>query len=154
VNLKFDADAKGTQSVTDSSNGMQEYRQHSDEQEQYIVCVDDDPNFLRSLSFLLPENITSEGHGKAWYRVLYLENALEALNCVRDLLAERQSVAMVISDQKMPQMKGTEFLDQIRKISPDSVRVLLTGYAGLESAIEAINNKLLDKYRTYALTTG
>jgi len=118
------------------------------DEEYYVLCVDDDPNFLKSLSFIFPERITPEDQGNTRYRVLYLENPVEALSTVRELVAEGRSVAMVISDQKMPQVRGTDFLGEIRKISPDSVLVLLTGYAGLDSAIEAINNKLLDKYLT------
>src|SRR5262245_28941411 len=55
---------------------------------------------------------------------------------------------MLISDQKMPQMKGTEFLSRAREVTGESVRVLLTGHAGIESAITAINERLLDKYLT------
>jgi len=118
------------------------------EEEQYIICVDDDADFLKSLSFLFSERITSEDKNGVWYKILYLENANEALNTLRHLLAEKQVVAMMISDQKMPQMKGTEFLGEVRKISPETILVMLTGHAGLDSAIEAINNKLLDKYLT------
>ena len=120
----------------------------SSEEEQFIICVDDDPNFLKSLSFIFPERSTSDSPDKVWYRVLYLTDPLEALSILRDLVAESRSVAMVVSGQKMPQMKGTAFLGEVKKISPDSILILLTGYAGLDSAIESINNKLLDKYLT------
>ncbi len=120
----------------------------SAEEEQYIICVDDDLNFLKSLSFIFPERSAPDNLDKVWYRVLYLEDPLKALSTLHDLIAESRSVAMVMSDQKMPQMKGTAFLSEVKKISPDSILVLLTGYAGLDSAIESINNKLLDKYLT------
>jgi signal transduction histidine kinase/FixJ family two-component response regulator len=116
--------------------------------DQHILCVDDDPDFLKSLEFFLPEQINQSGSTDFWYRFLFLDNPKEALGALRDLTSERETVAMVISDQKMPQMKGTEFLGEAKKIAPDSIRVLLTGHAGIESAITAINEHLLDKYVT------
>src|SRR3972149_5307847 len=116
--------------------------------EQYIFCVDDDGNFLKSMEYLLPEKINKSCEQTAGYRCLFYDNPLNALDIIKDINSEGDAVAMIISDQKMPQMKGIEFLIETKKIYPDSVRVLLTGYAGLESAITAINNNLLDKYFT------
>src|SRR3972149_367867 len=117
-------------------------------EEQYILCVDDDSNFLKSMEYLLPEKINKSCEQTAGYRCLFYDNPLNALDIIKDINSEGDAVAMIISDQKMPQMKGIEFLSETKKIYPDSVRVLLTGYAGLESAITAINNNLLDKYFT------
>lgn len=116
--------------------------------EEHILCVDDDRDFLKSLEFFLPDQINSTMSPKYWYRFLFIDNPAEALAILRELSSDRETIAMVISDQKMPQMKGTEFLEETKKISPESIRVLLTGHAGLESAITAINNHLLDKYLT------
>lgn len=116
--------------------------------EQHILCVDDDRDFLKSLEFFLPEQVNKEKMPNLWYRFLFVDNPKEALGILQELRTTSETVAMVISDQKMPQMKGTEFLEEAGKISPDSIRVLLTGYAGLESAITAINDHLLDKYLT------
>ncbi len=116
--------------------------------EQHILCVDDDRDFLKSLEFFLPENINKEAVSEYWYRFLFVDNPKEAIELLKDLRTANETVAMVISDQKMPQMKGTELLEEAGKITPDTIRVLLTGYAGLESAITAINNHLLDKYLT------
>lgn len=116
--------------------------------EQHIICVDDDPDFLKSLEFFLPEQINRGIPSNLWYNFLFLDNPLDALDIFRELTANRETVAMVISDQKMPRMKGTEFLAETKNVSKDTVRVLLTGYAGLESAITAINKHLLDKYLT------
>lgn len=118
------------------------------QEEQYILCVDDDMNFLKSISFTLCEKINPIGQISPWYRFAFLNNPIQALEMLGELLEDGRSVAMVISDQKMPQMKGTDFLAEVNKFFPYSMRVLLTGYAGLESAIEAINKKLLDKYLT------
>ncbi|MCL6584189.1 MAG: EAL domain-containing protein [bacterium] len=119
-----------------------------DPAEHLIICVDDDQNFLKSLEFFLPEKINQETDGQTWYRFLFFDNPHLALDTLKELIASQETVAMVISDQKMPSMKGTEFLAEVKKISQHSIRVLLTGYAGVESAVVAINENLLDKYLT------
>ncbi len=60
-------------------------------------------------------------------------------------LAERH-YAVVISDQQMPEMKGTDFLKKARDISPDTARLLLTGYMDMDAAIQAINDGAVYKY--------
>jgi response regulator RpfG family c-di-GMP phosphodiesterase len=55
------------------------------------------------------------------------------------LVHENPTYACVVSDMRMPEMNGTQFLKQVREISPDTTRLLLTGYADLNSTIEAIN---------------
>ncbi len=134
--------------MIDSNHDLLITKSSSAEEEQYIICIDDDLNFLKSLSFIISEKVSVDTQDKVWYKVLYLGNVMEALSTLRHLLSENQSVAMVITDQRMPQMKGTEFLAEVKQLSPETILVLLTGYAGLDSAIEAINNKLLDKYLT------
>lgn len=134
--------------MIDESHGCRKDDQRSDQDAEYIVCVDDDPNFLKSLSFLFSDRLANQDRGGASYRILYLDDVLDALNTIKELLAEGLSVAMVISDQKMPKERGIDFLAEVKGISPDSVLVLLTGFAGLESAIEAINRQVLDGYLT------
>lgn len=68
------------------------------------------------------------------YQVLTANNANEAF----DLLA-RQPVGVVLSDQRMPDMLGSDFLDQVRMLYPDAVRILFTGYTDFTSAQKAIN---------------
>jgi len=116
--------------------------------EQLVICVDDDQDFLKSLEFFLPDRINQGEDGQVSYRFLFFDNPVKALDDLRDLVESREVVAMVISDQKMPCMKGTEFLSEVKKISRQTIRVLFTGYAGVESAIMAINENLLDKYLT------
>jgi PAS domain S-box-containing protein len=114
--------------------------------EWHVVCVDDDSDFLRSLSVMLSNQINSEDD--VWYQFSFFDRPGDALEFMIEVGKEGKTVAMVISDQRMPQMSGTDFLARGRAIFPDCMRVLLTGYAGLESAIDAINRQLLDKYLT------
>ncbi len=133
--------------MINSNNNLSTSKPSSVEEEQYIICVDDDPSFLKSLSFIFSEKALENQDG-VWYKILYLQHTGEALDTMHHLIAENQSIAMVICDQRMPQMNGTEFLREVRKHSPITILILLTGYADLDSAIEAINDKLLDKYLT------
>ena len=89
------------------------------------VLVVDDPNILNSLTPLLRER---------GVRALRAGNGEEALKIVR-----KRPVAVVVSDNLMPGIRGVELLSRVRDVSPDTVRVLLTGYADLPTAIEAIN---------------
>lgn len=90
-----------------------------------ILIVDDQPFVLGVL-----EEILSRGP----YDVATAESGDEALK-----ILERDTVDVVISDEVMPGMPGSEFLSIVRKQYPDIVRIILTGHASLESAIRAIN---------------
>jgi len=100
-----------------------------------ILCVDTDPTLLDALSRLFL------GRG---IRVLRAGNGEEALGIVRG-----ESVAVVVADNLLPGMRGVELLSRIRDLSPDTVRILLTGQADLPTAIEAIRlgeaSRFLDK---------
>ena len=101
---------------------------------QTLLLVDDEPNILSSLSRLLRR----EG-----YMILTATSPLEAF----DLLA-KHSVQVVISDQRMPEMSGTEFLSRVRQLYPETVRLVLTGYTDLESVTGAINRGAIYKFLT------
>lgn len=116
--------------------------------EYHILCVDDDRDFLKSVEFFLPDAINGSRPPGTWYRFHFLDEPSEAVGVFRELETAGEIIAMVICDQKMPRMKGTELFAEIRQMRDDSVRVLLTGDAGIESAIQAINDHLLDKYLT------
>lgn len=133
-----------TKMPVNPGNGARD--QHA--RERYIFCVDDDRDFLKSLDVFLPEQINVEANGGLWYRFLFFSEPRAAIEALRQLTGEGETIAMVISDQKMPDMKGTELLGEVQRLSSQSVRVLLTGHAGIESAIQAINERLLDKYLT------
>ncbi len=117
------------------------------EEECYVVCVDDDPEFVKSLELFLPGRVREASPGPP-YRFLFFTDPKDALEALEEIRADQGVLTMVISDQQMPRMKGTAFLARIRERTPDCIRVLLTGHAGLESAITAINDQLLDKYLT------
>lgn len=118
------------------------------DQECFVVCVDDDAEFVKSLELFLPARVEEKAASGTAYRFLFFTNPQHALDALDEIRADMGVVAMVISDQQMPQMKGTAFLAQVRERSPEIIRVLLTGHAGLDSAITAINDQLLDKYLT------
>lgn len=100
---------------------------------QTILCIDDEPANLDTLERCLRKD----------YTVLKATSGPQGL----DLLKE-QSVDLIICDQQMPEMKGVETLTQSIEISPQSMRILLTGFAELESVIEAINQGQIYRYLT------
>ncbi len=93
---------------------------------RHVLFVDDNPIFLASIRRLL---------GKA-YAVATAESGEEGLQVLKD----RGPFAVVVSDLKMPEMDGIVFLTRVKEANPDAVRILFTGYANLENAIEAVNN--------------
>ncbi len=105
-----------------------------------IVAVDDEPAVLAAVSRDL-----RRGFGER-FRVLRAASGPEALEVLRELRTRGEQVAMLIADQRMPGMPGTEYLVQARQIVPDAKRVLLTAYADTEAAIAAINEVALDYY--------
>jgi len=105
-----------------------------------ILAVDDEPAVLAAVARDL-----RVGFGEH-YRVLRASSGEEGLGLLRDLSARGDEVAMLIADQRMPGMPGTQYLLQARKIFPDAKRVLLTAYADTEAAIAAINEVALDYY--------
>jgi DNA-binding NtrC family response regulator len=103
---------------------MIESAQLSDRRGQ-VLCVDDEPSILRSLQWLLKKEfdvkIAASGH--------------EALDMVR-----QSDFDVIISDQRMPGMMGSEFLREARKVSPRSMRILLTGYSDLQAILRSVND--------------
>ncbi|MBS0368739.1 MAG: response regulator [Proteobacteria bacterium] len=97
-----------------------------------ILCVDDEANILSALRRLF------RPHG---YTVLVAGGGAEGL----EMLA-KERVDLIISDMRMPEMDGATFLAEARKRYPDTVRLLLTGYADMESTIAAINAGQIARY--------
>ncbi|HEX3873198.1 MAG TPA: FAD-dependent oxidoreductase [Solirubrobacteraceae bacterium] len=105
-----------------------------------IVAVDDEAAVLAAVSRDL-----RRGFGER-YRILRAGSGAQALEILREVLRRGDQVALLIADQRMPGMAGTEYLVEARKIVPDAKRVLLTAYADTEAAIVAINDVALDYY--------
>src|SRR4051812_1803300 len=105
-----------------------------------ILAVDDEPAVLAAVARDLRRGFGEE------YRVLRATSGAEALDLLRQLRTRGDQVALLIADQRMPGMAGTEYLVEARKIVPDAKRVLLTAYADTEAAIAAINDVALDYY--------
>ena len=99
-----------------------------------ILCVDDEPNILSALRRLF------RGQG---YRVLTAESAKAGLE-----LLDREPVDLVISDMRMPEMNGADFLEIVRARWPATLRLLLTGYADVQSILGAINRGEIYRYIT------
>ena len=97
-----------------------------------ILCVDDELNILKSMKRLLY---------KQTYTVLIAESGAAAL----EIFAE-QEIHLVISDMKMPNMSGALFLQKVAVLFPDTYRILLTGFADMESIIDAVNKGKISRY--------
>ena len=108
----------------------------------FIICVDDQPAILDSLMTQLETSVGEQ------CEIETAESGDEALELVDDLRQTGELVEMIITDEVMPGMKGSQLLEIIHKRSPDIIKVMLTGQAGLDSVAYAINNAGLDKYIT------
>lgn len=100
-----------------------------------VLFVDDEENVLRSMKRLFMDvdsiNILTAPSGK------------EGLGMLKN-----NEVAVIVSDQKMPEMSGAEFLEKARRMQPESVRIVLTGYADINAAMDAVNKGGASKYIT------
>ncbi|MBE9464397.1 FAD-dependent oxidoreductase [Dyadobacter subterraneus] len=105
-----------------------------------IFSIDDDAQVLRAITRDLKSKYRDT------YRVLSTDSVKEALESLMDLQNKGEEVAIFISDQRMPEMQGVDFLQKAKKIFPDAKRVLLTAYSDTDAAIKAINDVQLDYY--------
>jgi thioredoxin reductase (NADPH) len=106
----------------------------------FIIIVDDDTQVLRAIQ----RDIRNEYRDA--YRIAATESAVEALEILKELKLKNETVALFISDQRMPEMEGLVFLEKALEIYPDAKQVLLTAYSDIDAAIRAINNVKLDYY--------
>ncbi|MBL3558455.1 MULTISPECIES: EAL domain-containing protein [Marinobacter] len=104
------------------------------EQERTLLLLDDEENILRALTRLLRRD---------GYRILATTSVKEAFS----LLAANQ-VQVIVSDQRMPEMSGTDFLSEVKAIHPETVRIVLSGYTDLKSVTDAINEGAIYKFLT------
>lgn len=105
-----------------------------------LLVVDDDPQVLSAIDRDLRQEF------RPAYRIVRAGSGQEGLEVIRQLKARAEPLALVLSDQRMPDMEGVQLLEQARTLFPDAKRVLLTAYADTEAAIRAINDARLDYY--------
>jgi len=105
-----------------------------------ILCIDDDAQVLRALVRDLKTKYRSH------YRIISTDAVNEALDSLLDLKNKGETIAMFITDQRMPLTDGVSFLEKAIKYYPDAKRVLLTAYSDTDAAIKAINTVQLDYY--------
>jgi response regulator RpfG family c-di-GMP phosphodiesterase len=100
-----------------------------------ILLVDDEANITSALK----RTLRRDG-----YNILIANSGAEGLN----LLAVNNEVGVIISDQRMPQMTGVEFLRKVKTLYPKTIRIVLSGYTELESITNAINEGAIYKFLT------
>ena len=105
-----------------------------------ILTVDDEPHVLNAIERDLRQHFSSE------YRILKSESGKEALQTVRGLKKRNTPVALLLADQRMPEMSGTDFLTEAVKLYPAAKKALLTAYSDTQAAIKSINELGLDYY--------
>src|SRR5215468_10318712 len=98
-----------------------------------LLTVDDDPEVLRAIERDLRSRYSDR------YRVMRAPSGDAALNTLRELKARNNPVALLLADQRMPQMDGVGFLSEAMEMHPLAKRALLTAYADTTAAINAIN---------------
>jgi two-component system NtrC family sensor kinase len=97
-----------------------------------ILIVDDEPNVLKALRRLFIDTD---------YRILTAESGARGLEICRE-----EDVHVVISDYRMPEMNGVEFLSRVREESPDTIRMILSGFADATAVVDAINDGQVYKF--------
>ncbi|RSZ56792.1 EAL domain-containing protein [Massilia atriviolacea] len=106
----------------------------SDNHRQTLLIVDDDVNVLSALHRLFKRDN---------YRILTAVSPAEGF----ELLA-LHTVQVIVCDQRMPVMSGTEFLSKVKELYPDTIRIILSGYTGLEAVLDSINRGAIYRFYT------
>jgi len=106
----------------------------------FAICVDDEQAVLNQLAAQLEE------HFQYFCEFEYAESAEEGLALYRELTGQGHRVWLIVSDQVMPGMSGDAFLAAIHEIDRQAIKVLLTGQAGLQDTVRAINHAGLNYY--------
>jgi thioredoxin reductase (NADPH) len=105
-----------------------------------LLFVDDDPQVRAAVRRDLRSRYREH------YTILSAESGQQALETIRELKARGESLAMIVSDQRMPGMLGNEVLAQSLELYPLARRVLLTAYADMDAAVRAINQAHVHHY--------
>ncbi|MDQ3960265.1 MAG: response regulator [Pseudomonadota bacterium] len=96
-----------------------------------LLIVDDEKDILRTLSLTFEEE----------YNVFTASTGMEALK-----ILEQEDIALILADQRMPEMSGVEFLERTIERHPEIIRMILTGYTDTEALIQAINVGRIYRY--------
>ena len=104
--------------------------------EHTLMLVDDEKAIIKSLQRLFR---------KEGYQIVTAESGRDALEKLKHC---EQGVSMIISDQRMPEMNGAQFLEKAKVFCPDAIRYLLTGYSDMEAVIQAVNKGEIHRYLT------
>lgn len=102
--------------------------------ERTLLLVDDEQNIVSALTRLFRRD---------GYRILTANSGKEGL----EKLAQHE-VGVILSDQRMPEMNGSEFLSRVKELHPDTVRIMLSGYTDLNSVTDAINRGAIYRFLT------
>jgi len=110
----------------------QKYQQ-APNKKQHLLLIDDEPNNLTVLADFLGRH----------YTIHTADSGQEGLKVLQDI-----PIALIITDQRMPEMTGVEFLQKSSVTNPDTVRIILTGYSDMQDIVEAINTCGIYRYIT------
>ena len=105
-----------------------------------ILTIDDDPEVLTAIARDLRKHYGDR------FRIIRANSGASAIETLEQLKLRNDTVALLVSDQRMPEMSGVEFIEQATTMFPEAKRVLLTAYADTDAAIRAINSARLDYY--------
>jgi DNA-binding NtrC family response regulator len=91
-----------------------------------VLIVDDEPDVISAIKRSLMEET---------YNIFSANSGVEGLKILKE-----HKIKLVISDEKMPGMSGTEFLSAVKNIFPETIRIMLTGHASIQAAMKAVNS--------------
>ena len=114
--------------INDKTNGVR----GMNDSKHTVLCIDDEQNILHSLKRLLR---------KEDYRLLTASSGAEGLK-----ILEENDVQVVIADQRMPHMSGTEFLAIVKERNAEAIRIVLSGYTDVDSITESVNKGHIYKF--------
>ena len=105
-----------------------------------ILTIDDDLEVLQAIARDLRKQYGDR------FKIIRANSGASAIETLEQLKLRNEAVALLVSDQRMPEMSGVEFIEQASTMFPEAKRVLLTAYADTDAAIRAINSARLDYY--------
>ena len=109
-----------------------------------IMVVDDEPDALAAMLDALARRFGGD------YRVIPQLSAHAALDAITKIKEENEEeqIALVIADQRMPEISGTEFLTRVKALYPDTIRIVLSGYTDFATVTNVINEGAIYKFLT------